>query len=88
MAITQASSPRAEPNHAPAELSSFTESCSSFVALLGSTFDDDEGTSMYSFSAATEDDDLLQCLLNFPNVDDEVASPHPLDFQALATAHN
>ena len=25
---------------------------------------------------------------NFPDVDDEVASPHPLDFQALATAQN
>ena len=43
---------------------------------------------MYSFSAATEHDNLLQCLLNFPDADDEVASPHPLDFQALATAQN
>jgi len=31
-----------------------------------------------------DDDDMLECLLNFPDMEDDV--PHPLDFQALATA--
>ena len=64
---------------APAELPSLMENCSSFVASPGSTFDDDEGTFKYAFYAATEDDDLLQCFLNFPDMDDDT-SPHPLDF--------
>ena len=63
------------------------ENCSSFVASLGSIFDDDKGTFKYAFSAATDVDDLLQSFLNFLDRDDDT-SPYPLDFQALATAQN
>ena len=39
---------------------------------------------LYTFSVATDDDDMLECFLNFPEVDYNAA--HPLDYQAMANA--
>ena len=38
----------------------------------------------YAFSVATDDDDMLECLLNLPDMDDNAS--HLLDFQVLALA--
>ena len=39
---------------------------------------------IYAFSVATDDDAMLECLLNFPDLDYNTS--HPLDYQAIATA--
>ena len=41
-------------------------------------------TFQYDFSVATDSDDMLECLLNLPDIDNTAS--HPLDFQALALA--
>ena len=95
-AVSQPSSPNAELTRAPAE--SFYHSTFSFFSVASSGHSgtpysptcspikpDEEF--LHTFSVATDDDDLLHCLLNFPEVDDD-QSPHPLDFQAIATAQN
>ena len=81
-AVAQAYSPQHEYSRATAE--SFSASEDGVLVASSGSIDDDEGTFLYSFSAATDDDDLLQCFLNFPEVDDD--TQHPLDFQAIAEA--
>ena len=51
---------------------------------FSSNASDDDETFRYAFSVTMDDDDMLECLLNFPDMEDNV--PHPLDFQALAIA--
>ena len=50
------------------------------IQEFSSNASDDDETFRYAFSVTMDDDDMLECLLNFPDV------PHPLDFQALAIA--
>ena len=95
-AVSPPSSPNSDLARDPAEsffhlenhFSHFSVASSGLFNNNGySPINHDEDDLLYSFSVATDDDALLQCLLNFPEVDDD-QSPHPLDFQVLATAQN
>ena len=44
----------------------------------------DDGLSPHVFSVLTDDDNLLDCFLNFPEVN--AAAPHALDYTAIAAA--
>ena len=55
----------------------------SYSGFSSNASDDDE-TFRYAFSVTMDDDDMLECLLNFPDMEDDV--PHPLDFLVLAIA--
>ena len=51
---------------------------------FSSNVSNDDETFRYAFSVAMDNDDMLECLLNFPDVKDNTSHLH--DFQALASA--
>jgi transposase InsO family protein len=84
-AVSQPRSPkRAERELSPADNFKYVDITSHHKFSNSVASFDESDVESKPFSVATDDDDMLQCFLNFPEIEDDEV--HPLDFQALAAA--